>query len=274
MTVQEYISSGIVETYVLGLANLEERLEFERMCAAHAEVRAARDAFEIAVEKQMIQGAIQPPANLKGKIFAEIDIEKDQQPAPVSYQRQETRSLSQPLWWRWVAAASIILLAFSTILNFYLFNRYKEYNSRYAELLASQNQMASLNLSLETELRDYRSALKMIKDPDMAIVKMPEVPTSPAHGIMATIYWHTRSKDVYLLINNLPMPASDKQYQLWAIVDGKPVDAGVFDMNPGLSFVKMKNIQQAQAFAITMEKKGGSEKPTMESMYLLGKVTG
>jgi anti-sigma-K factor RskA len=274
VTLDEYISSGIVETCVLGLANYEERSEFERMCAAHTEVRAAREAFEIALEKQMMQGAIQSPANLKGKIFAEIDIEKDQLPLPVTHLKHENRPLAQSQWWRWVAAASIILLTFSTILNFYLFNRYKEYNSRYAELLASQTQMASLNLSMETELRDYRSALKMIKDPDMAIVKMPEVPGSPAHGIMATIYWHTRSKDVYLLINNLPMPASDKQYQLWAIVDGKPVDAGVFDMNPGLSFVKMKNIQQAQAFAITMEKKGGSKIPTMEAMYVLGKVTG
>ena len=39
-----------------------------------------------------------------------------------------------------------------------------------------------------------------------------------------------QSKEVYLLVNQLPTPDPDKQYQLWAIVDGNPVDAGVFDM--------------------------------------------
>ena len=50
---------------------------------------------------------------------------------------------------------------------------------------------------------------------------------SPAS--FATVYWDTTSKDVYLLVNNLPKPASDKQYQLWALLDGKPIDVGMID---------------------------------------------
>ena len=49
---QEYILSGIVESYVLGIASPEESAEFERMCAAHQEVRAARNAFEIQLEQR------------------------------------------------------------------------------------------------------------------------------------------------------------------------------------------------------------------------------
>ena len=52
MNLNEYISSGIVESYVLGLADEAERAEFERMCAAHEEVRAARNAFELALENR------------------------------------------------------------------------------------------------------------------------------------------------------------------------------------------------------------------------------
>ena len=51
MNAKEYINSGVVESYVLGLADSAESAEFERMCAAHEEVRAARDAFEILLEK-------------------------------------------------------------------------------------------------------------------------------------------------------------------------------------------------------------------------------
>jgi anti-sigma-K factor RskA len=114
----------------------------------------------------------------------------------------------------------------------------------------------------------------MMKDPSMAIVKMSAVATSPAHTSMATVYWNTESKDVYLLVNKLPKPVSDKQYQLWAIVDGKPVDAGTFEMPEGVSFVKLKTIPKADAFAITLEKKGGSATPDMEAMYVMGKVIG
>jgi anti-sigma-K factor RskA len=70
--------------------------------------------------------------------------------------------------------------------------------------------------------------------------------------------------------NKMPQAASGKQFQLWAIVDNKPVDAGVIDACTGLC--KMKNIPRASAFAITLEKKGGSATPSLDQMYVLGKV--
>ncbi|HLX91581.1 MAG TPA: anti-sigma factor, partial [Puia sp.] len=126
--------------------------------------------------------------------------------------------------------------------------------------------------NLQTRLQNYESALNMMKDPAMLTVKMSSVPTSPSPGSMATVYWDTRTKDVYLLANNLPVANAEKQYQLWAIVDGTPVDAGMVDLSAGMSFVRMKNIPRAQAFAITLEKQGGNKTPTMSAMFVMGKV--
>ena len=123
-------------------------------------------------------------------------------------------------------------------------------------------------------METYENAISLMKNPLMTIVKMPGVPTSPAPSSLATVYWNTESKDVYLLVNQLPMPVPDKQYQLWAIVDGQPVDAGVFEIEKNFSFVKLKTIPKAEAFAITLEKKGGSTTPNMNAMYVMGKVTG
>ena len=92
---------------------------------------------------------------------------------------------------------------------------------------------------------------------------------SPAS--FATVYWDTASHDVWLLANNLPMPASDKQYQLWAIFDGKPVDLGVFDIKKEKLLIRAKNAQGAEAFAITLEKKGGNPTPAGD-MYVMGKL--
>jgi anti-sigma-K factor RskA len=274
VNVQEYISSGIIESYVLGLASPEERAEFESMCISHPEVRAARDAFELSLEQHALKNAVEPSAYLKNEIFAKINAEESL-PKYTSYQKEARKEQATVVgigWLRYASAASIVLLVASTVLNYYFFTQYKEYSTKYDQLVQSQGQMASANLTLQAKLQDYEAALSMIKDTAMAVVKMPSLPSSPNPGSMTTVYWDTKSKDVYLLVNNLARPSTDKQYQLWALVNGKPVDAGVFDIKEGLSFVKMKNIQQAQAFAITLEKRGGSQSPTMP-IYVLGKVS-
>ena len=55
-----------------------------------------------------------------------------------------------------------------------------------------------------------------------------------------------------------------------AFKDGKPIDAGVFDINGKLQ--RMNNIEGADAFAVTLEPKGGSVGPTMDQLYLVGGV--
>jgi len=273
VNLQEYISSGIIESYVLGLASAGERAEFERMYAAHNEVRAELEKFELSLERQAQEGAITPLPSLRGRIFAEIEVEKDNWEDRV-VPLQQQKAVISPAWIRSIAAAAIILLAGSTVLNLYFFSQYKKYISKYDELIASQNQLATLNQAFQTKLQNYESAMNMMKDTGMEVIKLADVPSSPNPGSMATVYWDMHSRDVYLLVNSLPKPVADKQYQLWAIVDGKPVDAGIFDIGNDLSFVKMKNIPQAEAFAITLEKKGGSAVPTMDAMYVMGKVTG
>jgi len=293
VNIQEYISSGIVESYVLGLAEPAERAEFERMCDAHPEVRAAREAFEISLEEHAMANQLSPPSHLKSKIFSTIAIDgqSDLQslgtgqlsPAPVirtvepdsSYSTEKSKVPVRQIennWQRWVAVAAVALLVLSTALNFYFFNRYQETRREFQALVQSQSELASHNQVLQTRLIDYEKAVEMMKDPDMAIVRMPAIPTAPDPTSATTVYWDTQSKDVYLAINKLPVPAADQQYQLWAMVDGKPVDAGVFDIKEGPGMVKMKNIPKAQAFAITLEKKGGSPTPTLDRLYVMGKV--
>jgi anti-sigma-K factor RskA len=271
VNLQDYIVSGIIESYVLGLATPEESIEFERMCDAHSEVRTARNAFELQLEQALIQQNLEPSRALKSRIFSEIGMERDEKSSRVS--------LSKPTlilrrgFARYVAAASLILLAGSVLLNLYLLNEYKKSIAQYKELVATETQVAGTNQFLQTKLENYENALSLIRNPSMAVVKMSGIPTSPAPSSLATVYWNTKSKEVYLLVNQLPTPVADKQYQLWAIVDGHPVDAGIIDMNSGVSFVKLKTIPKAEAFAITLEKKGGSITPTLDAMYVMGKVT-
>jgi anti-sigma-K factor RskA len=278
VNIQEYISSGIVESYVLGLADEAERVQFEQMCIRHAEVLAARNAFELSLEQQAMAAPVTPPARLREavlqKLAAEPDAGEGKFAAPVVQMRPIKRG-AVPVAIRYVAAASVILLLGSVGLNFYYFNKYRDFSKRYDQLVAQQTELAKNNAVLQTKLGNYEHTVQGLTSPYMAQVKMDgsAVPSngSPAPDSKATVLWDTRTKDVYLMVNNLPQPQAGMQYQLWAIVDNQPVDAGMLEMDKGHMMVKMKNIPRAQLFAITLEQQGGSPTPKGK-MYVLGKV--
>lgn len=265
MTAQEYIESGSIESCVLGLATEAEMTEFERMCADYPEVSAARDQFEALLEQQAMAGAVTPPAPLRDQIWQKLQAE-----APASTQAPVIPLTgASTSWKKYLVAASLILLAGSAALNVYLYNRYKSADQQYTDLLASQQQLASSNQSMQTRMESLQQDMSVMGNPEMKQVKLADVNKTNSQS---TIFWNSQSKDVYLMVHHLPKPAAGKQYQLWAIVDGKPVDAGMVTLGDSPALLKMKTIASAQAFAITLEKEGGSPSPTLTAMYVMGKV--
>jgi len=156
----------------------------------------------------------------------------------------------------------------SSALNIYFFKQFNNVNDKYVALLSEKNGILADNKTYQTKMLDMYNSMQMMSDPAMLKVSMKGV--AGKENNLATVFWDSKSKDVYLLANKLSQPNTDQQYQLWAIVDGKPVDAGLLEDCNGLC--KLKNIPAAQAFAITLEKKGGSATPTLTQMYVLGKV--
>ncbi len=283
MNTQEYISSGIIESYVLGLASPEEMAEFEQRSATEPAIREAREAFEVELEQSLRQQAVAPPAALRDRIFATLAAEEVpagsvdaplQAPLVSLPSEAPVVTMKSSASYKVAAAAAIVLLIGSAATNIYLYSKYNDSVARYQTLAATQTGLANENKAMKVKLDDYDAALQQMRNPQVDVIKMAGVPKGPDPSSIATIYWNTASKDVYLLVNQLPKAVAGKQYQLWAIVDGKPVDAGVFDVEDGQSLVKMKTIDHAQAFAVTLEKAGGSPAPTMTAMYVVGKVTG
>ena len=128
MTVKEYINSGVVESYVLGMAMEAERQEFEQMCAAYPEVARARDAFERSLEAQLMQEAAPPPAVIKESILLQIKPAEAEGGQAAGEEETPVRRVNP---WKWVAAASLLLLAGAA---YWAFTANKKYN----DLLARQ----------------------------------------------------------------------------------------------------------------------------------------
>jgi anti-sigma-K factor RskA len=272
VNLQAYISSGIVESYVLGLASIEEQREFEQYCSQHPELIAARESFELCLEKNAVANAVVPPQQVKENIWRKIN----ESTTPVVPIAQNNNNHAKPVsintnWLKYAAAVAVILLLGSTLLNFYFYRQYQAYNAKYDALFASTQEMANNNKILQTRNEELQGGIRMMKDPATLPVSMKGTPDAP--GSLATLYWNKTTSDVYMLVNNLPALAADQEYQLWAFVDGQPVNAGFLDMHLSDGMLKMKNFARAESFAITLEKKGRANiNAPQGKVYVFGKI--
>ena len=108
---------------------------------------------------------------------------------------------------------------------------------------------------MDERIEKLEEDTRIMKDPNMAVVNMVGTEKAPASS--ANVYWDSTSQNVYLVVKNMPKLASDKQYQLWALIDGQPKDLGLFDVQDENKLIlKMNNTQKADAFAITIETRG------------------
>jgi anti-sigma-K factor RskA len=264
VNVKEYISSGIIESYVLGIATEAERKEFETNCATYPEILEARDTFERALEAQLLGDARQAPQHLKQQIEERLTTTSTDTTTNELEEQTPVRSMGI---WKWLAAASLILMAGAAYWAITT-------NKKYQDALAKNRQLQDQAQQATAQLTDLQTQVEKLSNPGMKMAGLKGTKASP--GSFATVYWDTASAshDVWLLVNNLPQPASGKQYQLWALLNGQPINLGVFDMDIRQKrlLLKMQNVQNAQAFAITLEPAGGSEQPTMDSMYVMGSL--
>lgn len=268
MNTKEYISSGIIESYILGFASPEEAGILECVMKNNAEVKAAFEEAQKILEELADAQAIKPPDDLKSKVWNKIQNERQEivnkiveSEIPLEKPQEEIRVIGNTNWKLFAAAASVLFLV-SLAGNLFWMNDQSVNKDRFTALQNEINNLDSANQKMNQKL-------KMFTDPDMMIVSLRGVEKHA--DSKAVVFWDKKTKDVYLNAENLPKAPEGMQYQLWAIADGKPVSAGMYSEEKD-SKVSLANIPNAQAFAITLEKQGGSAVPTMENMFVIGNI--
>lgn len=269
MNKEEIISSGLLESYVLGTTSHEEMVQVEWWVKTYPEVKEEVKQIEEALFQYSMDNVVAPHAGVKDKIMAAIlqapvkempvaaiDTEVNMQPAPVK------RMFSK---WKILAAASVVLLIGSAVLNYVLFDKYKTaetaYNTTNEQLLAKSNTLEAIDKNLS-----------VVQDKHSVPVALNGLEAAP--DAAAKVFWMKNTGDLYVDPSNLPDAPEGMQYQVWGIVDGKPVDGGMIvttKTGDTYNIQKMKNFGHAEAFAITLETKGGKPQPEGK-MYVMGKM--
>lgn len=270
MKKEDFISSGILERYVLGLCTAEESAEVLRMSSTYPEIADEISEIELALIHYASEENIVPNRVKEGVMSQVMKNPSASLNPPPMNKVVEMKPVHRSF--NWLSAASVALLIGSLIFNFVQFSKNNVLNSEIAQLRNDNSTFAKdLNAS-KAKYEETKQVFALLSDTSTQIINMKGVESSP--NSLATIYWKKSTREVFLIVNSLVQVDAQSDYQLWAIVDGTPVNAGIIHVSDSSSIPqKMESFSNAQAFAVTLEKKGGSATPTLEKMVVIGSAS-
>ncbi len=265
MTADELIRSGLLEAYVLGQCTPQEASLVEHMRTSDQVVRAELDAIELALEQQALQQAVEPAPSLKANIMSRIAKEPVVKETPVIPITRDSKPFN------WLAAASVVALLVSAGTNYMQYRELREVRGELADL-QQENSVFAQELQVQrTSLLRSREQLAVVMDPRAAVVVLNGM--GLAEGRKARIYWDKAAGAVHFDPLAMPPPPEGMQYQLWAQVKGEMVDAGMVSLEPDTTGLqRMKDMSNAEAFAVSIERVGGSASPNLAAVVLIGPV--
>lgn len=297
MTLEELISSGKLELYVAGVLSDREMADIGVLAVENPEVADEVHKIEQAMIEWLSPAEFELPDNEKevqiseilGRIRAEnpsifhggIPLNgnghtvtlngnghKTAAPAPVRgmTQRRQTN-------WSMVAAVAGLVIT-STSAAFFGY-KYSKLAPEATQLKAQYQDLAGAQNQYQDQMNRLQNQVSLMRD---ILTRRVQLTTVAGNKITNAdnymlVYWNPTTKKLLLVDAHLPELTSQQQYQLWALYDGKPIDAGVFDakdIQASSSF--QKDIPNAQAFAVTVEPRGGSPAPTMSNLCMMGKL--
>ena len=253
MEKKDILENGLLERYVLGELNREERSQLEETLDGDSELRARLEEIEVDLEKVAFENAVNPPEVVKQRLMRQLQEDEDVIVKPLRKGRDASR------FFLGVAATLAVLLLLS---SFWLFQKANGLENE-LELVKQQNEKLNENYnSTLAELNNKTDWYEYVNDPGTDKLLLKGNDLSP--DTKAVTFINHERKSVFLSTEGLAELSEDKDYQLWADVEGEMIDMGVVPRNQELAM--MSYIDDAESLNITIEPKGGSDHPTVSQL--------
>jgi anti-sigma-K factor RskA len=249
MSVHEQFAEDL-SLYALGSLEGAEREALEKhleSCAScQQELRQLHD--DMAMLALSASGPA-PPRRSRERLLAAIAKEPRLQAVP------KRRISWAPVGWL-AAAAAVIVAAV-------LWQQNADLRQRVGTLEVRSSQQSA-------ELERVKTDYEVFSSPETLQITLVSTGTPQPQG--RAFYLQSRGRLVFLA-NNMPALPADRVYELWLIPpDGKPLPAGVFQLDAhGNGKVVNPPLQpgvQPKLFAVTVEPRGGSAAPTTKPMMI------
>ena len=289
MNLEQYIASGILEQYALGLLTEPEMRQVESMATQHPEVRAELDAIRESLVSYAAEHQKTPPVDLKQRVLNAVAGKpvlprETAKPTAAATPRTDTaaprRTATKPttatnksgtgglLGW---GIAGLLALGLAA-LGFMWMNASNDRDRLQTELDAQNAALASTQSNcqtIESELNTVRAELNFWKNAN-------SVPLTYIRGRskepLAIVYWNneTESAQIKPTANLQDLPEG-RVYQLWAAVGSDLISLGTFTDDEN-TLQQAQYVANVEAFNVTVEPAGGSETPTLRTLFANAKV--
>ncbi|PWV53724.1 hypothetical protein [Chitinophaga sp. S165] len=141
MELNHYIQSGIIESYVLGIATTSEMEELQQMRRLYPSLNAEIMAVERRIEKTALAEAVSPSPYLKQRIFQHINWRDEVPPIGndkgrytfINIHSKDGQHITVHKWWRLFFIITFILSKICLFFAIYYFLKYQQSRERKME---------------------------------------------------------------------------------------------------------------------------------------------
>jgi len=260
MDKQEYIDSGILELYVFGRLDEAEFNEVTKMAENDEDIKNEI----ISIEKAVINFSESVSPFLSSENY-----EKIRQALMLKHGVVEMKPKSNIFLYLGWAASILLLIGIG-----YQYKQLDDKETQIGNVQAEKSKLQESVVDLQLKNKESEEALALVRDNNNTVIALAGQEVSPES--FAKAYWNKNTKTVHIDASGLPEPPEGMVYQVWALKLNPltPTSIGLLENFKGNAkkIFAVENANEAEAFGITLEPAGGSQSPTLEQLYTLGKA--
>jgi len=267
MDIKTYIESGILELYVAGSLSEKENKEVYKLIQQYPEILQE----VLAIESTVVSLT---KATSKGYSDTILETIKNKLSFAEGTDDSKIISIAKPKynWFTYTGWAAAIVLAFGLL---WTSNQNKQLKSDIEIATTKQSQLEIEIEYAKHSLTEAKTLISVLRDEN--ITEVPLAGQGNFASTYARVYWDKQMNRIFLDAMGLPEPPEGKVYQVWSLTLSPltPTSLGTIDnfTTDDNKIFEITNLNESEAFGITLEPEGGSATPTMEQLYTLGIVS-
>lgn len=250
LNLDDYIKSGILEEYAMGLLTEDQAEEVFRMAQIHPRVKREIRRIEKTLYHLSSSYGVKPPNGLGPLIQAKV----------ISWGAPRSNQVSIPrIQLLGYASAAVMFLFLGLVISLYLNAR-----TEVKEVIRSTD----FELSYLKEQNEELS--RQLKQANNYSIQRTRLTPGTNDNQYAWVY--SGQNELLVCTTYLPNPPQGQQYQLWSIVNGQTLSSGLIPLQKTGGMSSMARYPETGRYAITVEPIGGSKQPTLDKIIVSGGV--
>ncbi|MCF8715862.1 anti-sigma factor [Joostella atrarenae] len=244
-----FLESDLLERYMIGETTHEEEVRVEHYLDTYPEVQQEYEVLQENLELYAKAHAKQAPISVKEDVLAQL--------------KSETKELNAPkkgIPWYFVAACITTFLFGATTIT--LWKQNKLLSNEKSTIATQIDNLKSDIINTNSKLENMKSKYAVLNDPETR--KYVIYGNERAKNLRSVAYINPKEKISAINVLSMPKLPEDKEFKMWAEVNGEMVSLGVLE-KADRKLMSLPFQDNASNYKITIESKGNNDFASIDS---------